>query len=292
MNVMNGQSSPTAANEAEAKAITRRSGSSFAFAFLALPRERRRDITVFYAFCRVIDDLADDDNAPKETRALRLEAWKRALAGPFEGEPSLAPTVRDLIARHRLDPHLFELIIEGCASDLTPARFETFDDLLAYCYLVASAVGLVSIELFGCRDAKAREYAVALGYALQLTNIVRDVAKDFANGGRIYLPAADLARFGVTADDLARREGGPGLPALLAFEAERAEALYAQAVTIFAALPAADRRALAPAEMMRLIYTKLLGQMRRDGFQVFGKAYRMGKLGKLAIALRVLLRRH
>lgn len=283
---MSGQASPN-----EAEAITRRSGSSFAFAFLAMPCERRRDITVFYAFCRVIDDIADDDNAPRETRALRLEAWKRALGGAFEGEPSLAAGVRDLIARHRLDPHLFELIIEGCASDLTPARFETFDDLLGYCYRVASAVGLVSIELFGCRDARAREYAVALGYALQLTNILRDVAKDFANGGRVYLPAADMARYGVTADDLAKREGGSGFPALMAFEAERAEALYAQAVATFAALPAADRRALAPAEMMRLIYYKLLGKMRRDGFRVFGKAYRVGKLGKLAIALRVMLRR-
>ena len=280
-----------AANEAEAEAITHQSGSNFAFAFLALPRERRRDITVFYAFCRVIDDIADDDNAPKEERALRLEAWKRALAGPLEDEPSLAPVVRDLIARHRLDPHLFELIIEGCASDLIPARFETIDDLLAYCYCVASAVGLVSIELFGCRDARAREYAVALGYALQITNIVRDVAKDLANGGRIYLPAADMARFGVTADDLAQREGGTGFPALMAFEAERVETFYAQAVATFATLPTADRRALAPAEMMRLIYYKLLGKIRRGGFRVFGKLYRVGKLGKLAIALRVLLRR-
>ncbi|XHR28517.1 MAG: phytoene/squalene synthase family protein [Chthoniobacteraceae bacterium] len=269
-----------------AEAITRKSKSSFAFAFFSMPAERRRDLVTFYAFCRVIDDIADEADAPVAERAARLAAWKRALTEPFAGEPELAPAMRDLMERYQLDREIVALIIEGCASDLSPAHFETFDQLLGYCYRVASAVGLVCIELFGCRDQGAHRYAVSLGYALQLTNILRDVAKDLANGGRIYLPAEDMARFGVTEEDLRERQGGPRFGSLMAFEAERAEALYAQAL---AERPFRDRRAIMPAEMMRLIYYKILAGMRQDGFRVFEKTYRVGKVGKLAIALRVFL---
>lgn len=268
-----------------AEAITRRSGSSFAFAFLAMPKDRRRDITTFYAFCRLVDDIADDPGLPLEERRCQLGAWKRALREPFEGEPALAPAMRELAERYRLDRELLELLIEGCESDLAPAHFATFDDLLGYCYRVASVVGLVSIELFGCRDGGAHRYAVSLGYALQLTNILRDVAKDYANGGRIYLPSEDLERFGVTHEDLDHHKGGPRFASLMSFEAERAEELYAKAVS---ARPFRDRRAIMPAEMMRLIYYRILDKMRRDGFQVFDKTYRVNKLGKLAIAARVI----
>jgi 15-cis-phytoene synthase len=269
---------------ATAEAITRKSKSNFAFAFLAMPRDRRRDIVTFYAFCRVIDDIADEPNAPLAEREAQLAAWKRALREPFEGEPEMAAGMRDLLARHGINPELPGLLIEGCASDLTPVHFETYDQLLEYCYRVASVVGLICIELFGCRDQSAHRYAVSLGYALQLTNILRDVAKDLENGGRIYLPAEDMARFGVTEEDLRKHQGGPRFASLMAFEAERAEALFAQAV---AERPFQDRRAIMPAEMMRLIYYKILAKMRGDGFRVFEKTYRVGKPGKLAIALRV-----
>jgi len=267
-----------------AEAITRSSKSNLAFAFLALPPERRADLNVFYAFCRVVDDIADEPGVAVETRQRQLDDWKRALREAFEGEPPLAAEMRALLKRHGIDRALPEALIDGCASDLHPVRHATFDDLLAYCYRVASAVGLVSITLFGCRHPGSRDYAVALGYALQLTNILRDVGKDWANGGRVYLPQEDMARFGVSEEDLRERKGGPGFQALMAFEADRAEALFAQAV---AARPAEDRRALAAAEMMRLIYHRLLQKMKQDGFQVFDKEYRLGKLGKLAIALRV-----
>lgn len=280
---MNAPSSPPPS----AETITKKSQSNLAFAFLALPRERRRDLTTFYAFCRVVDDIADDPAIPIGARVEQLAAWKRALDGAFEGEPPLAPEVRSLISRHRLDPGLFEALIDGCSMDLAPARYETFDDLLRYCYHVASVVGMVSIDLFGCRNPATRRYAVTLGYALQVTNILRDVGKDLANEGRVYLPQADLARFGVSLDDLLHRRGGPGFAALMAFEADRAEKLYAQAV---AERPEDDRRALAAAEMMRLIYHRLLQKMRRDGFRVFEKTYRLNKAEKLLIALRVLLR--
>lgn len=270
---------------ASAEAITRGSQSNFALAFLALPTERRRDLTTFYAFCRVVDDIADDPGVPQATRECQLAAWKRALAEPFEGEPLLAPEVRTLISRHQLDRAHFEALIDGCAMDLSSARYETFDDLLRYCYHVASVVGLVSIGLFGCRNPATRQYAITLGYALQVTNILRDVAKDLANGGRVYLPQEDLARFGVTLDDLLHRQGGPGFAALMAFEAERAETLYAQAV---AQRPEDERRTLAAAEIMRRIYHRLLRKMQRDGFRVFENNYRLRKFEKLAIAVRVL----
>lgn len=272
---------PTAAS------ITRSSKSNFALAFLALPRERRGDLTTFYAFCRVIDDIADEPGAATAEKQARLDAWRRALYGAFPGEPPLAGEVRALMAKYALRPGLLAELVEGCAMDLTPARYETFEELLRYCYRVASVVGLASIEIFGCRCPGAPAYAVTLGYALQVTNILRDVAKDLSNGGRIYLPREDLARFGVTPEDLLQRNGGPGFPGLMAFEAERAEALYTQAAAEF---PKEDRRALAPAEIMRGVYHRLLQKMRRDGFRVFERSYRLNRLEKLAIAARVLLR--
>lgn len=268
-----------------AASITHKSKSNFALAFLALPRERRADLTTFYAFCRVVDDIADEPGPSAAEKATRLNAWRRALHAGFPGEPELAGEVRALMAKYAIAPGLLEELVEGCAMDLAPARYETFDDLLRYCYRVASVVGLTSIEIFGCRSPRARDYAVTLGYALQVTNILRDVAKDLANGGRIYLPREDLTRFGVSEEDLAQRHGGPGFAALMAFETERAEALYARAET---ELPAEDRRALAPARIMGGVYHRLLKKMRRDRFRVFERSYRLNKLEKLTIMARVL----
>ena len=269
-----------------AETITRKSKSNFALAFAALPPERRRDITTFYAFCRVIDDIADEPGLPIPEKQRQLDAWKRALRGSFANEPLLAAEVRALIAKYRLKEELLEELINGCEMDLVPARYETQDDLLRYCYRVASVVGLVSIEIFGYTNPATQRYAVELGYALQWTNILRDVAKDLANGGRIYLPLADLARFGITEEDLTLRKGCPRFPELMAFEAERAEAFYARAV---AELPPEDRKSMAPAEMMRRIYHRLLQKMRRDGFRVFEKEYRLAKLEKLWIVFRLLV---
>ena len=268
-----------------AEAITRSSKSNFALAFLALPPERRRDLTTFYAFCRVIDDIADEPGPAPEEKARQLADWKRALGEPFAGEPSLAAEVRALMAKYNLSAELLGELIQGCAMDITPARYETWEDLRRYCYRVASVVGLASIEIFGYRHPATRRYALELGYALQWTNILRDVARDLANGGRIYLPLADLARFGITPEDLALRKGGPRFGEFMAFAAGRAETLYARAV---AELPPEDRRSMAAAEIMRRIYHRLLRKMRRDGFRVFEKQYRLGKLEKLALAARVL----
>ena len=268
-----------------AQAITAASKSNLALAFVALPPERRRDITTFYAFCRVIDDIADEPGVPRSEKERQLGEWRRALEGAFAGEPPLAAEVRAMVAKYGVRRELLEELITGCEMDLEPVRFPACGDLLRYCYRVASVVGLVSIEIFGYRNPATRDYAVELGYALQWTNILRDVARDLANGGRIYLPVEDLARFGITPEDLLHRRGGPRFGELMAFEAERAEGFYARAL---ARLPREDRRSLAAAEMMRRVYHRLLQKMRRDGFRVFDRHYKLGKLEKLALVARTL----
>ncbi|MEI9894503.1 MAG: presqualene diphosphate synthase HpnD [Chthoniobacter sp.] len=271
----------------EAQAITRASKSNLALAFVSLPRERREDITVFYAWCRVIDDIADDPGQAVEERRAALDRWRLAVQEPVAGESSLAAPVRTLVAKYGLPTGHFHEIIAGVEMDLTGASYETWDDLRLYCHRVASVVGLISIEIFGCRDLRAQEYAEQLGLALQLTNILRDVGEDFANGGRIYLPRADLARFHYTPDDLAARRHNEAFLALMHFEADRARGFYAAATQV---LPPGDRRALVAAEIMHSIYRRLLESMERDGFHVFGHRYSLSRLRKLGLITSAVLR--
>ncbi len=271
----------------DAQQITRASKSNLALAFVSLPRERRDDITTFYAWCRVVDDIADDPGVPRADRLAALEKWRLALAAPVAGEPPLAVPVRALIAKYALPLAHFHEIIAGVEMDLDGATYETWEDLRLYCYRVASAVGLVSIDIFGCRVPASREYAIELGLALQLTNIVRDVGEDWRNGGRIYLPREDLARFGYTADDLAAGRRNDAFLALMRFETQRARGFYSRAIAL---LPAEDRRALVAAEIMRTIYSRLLGRMERGGFDVFARRYRLSRLAKLAAIASTIVR--
>lgn len=273
--------------------------SNLALAFLCLPRDKRADMNVFYTFCRVVDDIADSEEFTEAEKQAQLDAWKRALTDPAPdaGEGQLRGQVRALVARYGLPvEHLLE-IIAGCEMDLRPKEFGTFEDLRAYCHRVASVVGLVSIEIFGYRPEHAealRRYATDLGLALQLTNIIRDVARDAANGGRVYLPADDLARFGLSPGDLRAHAGdhpptaarvhaawdetAARLTQLLRFEADRAERFYRSAA---AALPAGERRAMVAAEIMRAVYHRLLRTMRGDNFRVFSRRYHLGTAAKL-----------
>jgi phytoene synthase len=268
------------------EAITRSSKSNLALAFVALPPARRQAITTFYAFCRVVDDIADEPGFPLQEKERQLNDWKRAVCEAFEGEPPLAAEVRALIAQYKLRENWLLEIIQGCEMDLKPVRYATFEDLRLYCYRVASVVGLVSIELFGYTQPQTRQYAVSLGYALQLTNIIRDVAKDLQNEGRIYLPLEDLARFGLTPEELAQRKGGPRFRELMEFEARRAQSFFETAIS---ELPPVDRRSMVAAEIMRLVYSRLLSRMSRDGFRVFDRSYKLSKPEKLAIIGWVLL---
>jgi len=262
--------------DVNAATITRQSKSNLALAFISLGRERKRDIIIFYAFCRVIDDIADSAELTLAEKELRLTKWRQMLQAPAPDEPLLAQDVRLLIEKYSLPVGMFEEIIAGVEMDLSIRRYATFEELRVYCYRVASAVGLVSIEIFGYRNAGCKQYAIELGLALQMTNIIRDVGKDL-QADRIYLPQEDLARFNYLEPELQDRQYNDRFVHLMEFEAARARDFFSRAA---AALPAEDRRAMGPAEIMASIYRGLLRQMELDKFRVFEKEYRLSKLEK------------
>lgn len=233
-------------------------------------------MTAFYAFCRVIDDIADTVDRPVEEKANALAAWRARLRAAQPNEPQLAGEVRALMAKYSLPVAMLEEIIAGVEMDLSKSRYATFQDLHLYCYRVASAVGLVSIEIFGYRNVACRQYAVELGLALQMTNIIRDVAKDLQSD-RIYLPQEDLARFGCSEADLQQHRYDDRFVRLMQFEADRAHEFFAKAAAL---LPREDRRSMVAAEIMGSVYRALLRRMERDKFRVFTKNYRLNKLQK------------
>jgi len=259
-----------------AATITRQSKSNLALAFISLGRERKRDITVFYAFCRVIDDIADSSELHVVERRVRLAKWRQMLHATAQDEPLLARDVRRLIAKYSLPPAMLEEIIAGVEMDLSTMRYPTFEDLRVYCYRVASAVGLVSIEIFGYRNQRCKQYAIELGLALQMTNIIRDVGKDMQNG-RIYLPQEDLARFHYSETEMMQRHYNERFVQLMEFQARRARQFFANAA---AALPVEDRRAMTPAEIMGSVYRGLLRRIELDKFRVFEKDYQLNKMEK------------
>src|SRR5216117_3078889 len=192
------------------------------------------------------------------------------------GEPPLAWDVRALIEKYSLPVDMFEEIVAGVEMDLSIRRYVTFEELRVYCYRVASAVGLVSIEIFGYRNPACKQYAIELGLALQMTNIIRDVGKDL-QADRIYLPQEDLTRFNYSEPELQDRQYNERFVRLMEFEAARAREFFSRAA---AALPPEDRRSMVPAEIMGSIYRGLLRRMELDGFHVFGREYRLSRLQK------------
>lgn len=270
----------------DADQITKASKSNLALAFVALPKDRRRDMSIFYSFCRIVDDLADESTASVQERQRALDIWKASLSGQVDGESPLAEQVRDLIWRRGLEVESFIEIVLGCEMDLCGTVYETWDDLRLYCHRVASCVGLVSLGIFGARSREAVKYATDLGLALQVTNIVRDVAHDFREMGRIYLPREEMDRFGYSREALAAERWDDSFRALMTFQADRAEAYYQSAV---AAYPRSDRRALVAAEIMRRVYYRLLQKIRSDDYRVFERKYRLGRFEKLTCIVRGVL---
>jgi phytoene synthase len=255
--------------------IVRRSGSNLAFALAVLPRRKRKDMGIFYAFCRVIDDLADDPELPQEEKRNGLARWRMLVRGEIsEPSPGIESEWVDLLKRYDFQQSEVEAIIDGVEMDLEPLRFETAEDLKGYCFRVASAVGLVSIEIFGYTDPRCREYAEQLGYALQWTNILRDVGEDAAEK-KVFLPREDLQRFGLSEDDLLAGNPDPAcLGRLMKHETLVARDFYAAAEE---ALPEADRKSMRSAELMKRIYSGILDEMEEDGYRVFEKRYRLSK---------------
>jgi 15-cis-phytoene synthase len=267
--------------------ITRESNSNLALAFVSLDRERRRDITVFYAFCRVIDDVADNAELSADEKQHRLDAWRGWLRVARPDEPALAGDIRGLMEKYSVAPEMVEEIIAGVEMDLTRRRYRTFEQLRVYCYRVASAVGLVSIEIFGYRNPGCKEYAIQLGLALQMTNIIRDVAKDLRQG-RIYLPQDDMDAFDYSEAELLAREYDDRFIQLMEFEAKRARGFFARADSL---LPPEDRRSMVAAEIMASVYRALLHRMESDKFRMFEKDYRLSKLEKTGRIVAQLVKR-
>jgi phytoene synthase len=257
------------------------SGSSFYYAFLFLPPERRRAITALYAFCREVDDAVDECSDPA-VAAAKLLWWRGEVAALFEGRPehpvakALAAVARPFgITRERLGE-----IIDGMEMDLHHARYADFPALERYCYHVAGVVGILAAGIFGYTNPRTLDYAKALGTAFQLTNIVRDVGDD-ARKNRIYLPADELARFRVPAADLLNARHTEAFSRLMAFQVERAEAHYAAALTL---LPPEDRRTQRPGLVMAAIYRTLLDEIRRDGYRVLNHRVGLTPVRKLWLA--------
>ena len=265
---------------ASASEITRKAKSNLAFALRILPKERRDDVVVFYAFCRTVDDIADDAKVPKQERRKALQAWDEGLRNGFPEGHELGNEVEKMVARRGIPQEWLLEIIEGCTMDLEVQRFQGWEELSRYNWKVAGVVGLVCTRIFGCVHEDSDKYAELLGNALQLTNIMRDVGEDLANGGRIYLPINDLMRFQYSERDLVGKVYDGRFLAMMSYEAERAQHLFAEAERI---MPDVDRDALVAARIMAEIYLNLLGKMRAGKFQVFRKRYSVSKARKLAI---------
>jgi 15-cis-phytoene synthase len=271
-------------------AITRRSASNLALAFVLLPKAKREGMTALYAFCREVDDIADDVSLPVPERRARLAAWRANVKAACQNGTPTIPVVRELqhvIAQHHLPYQLFSELLEGVEMDLDITRYANYEDLDQYCYRVASVVGLLSIEIFGYKDQACRQYAVHLGKALQLTNIIRDVRAD-AERDRIYFPLSELARFGVETEEILKNQYSPRFVELAQSMADRARFFYREAA---ACLPPIDRRSMATAELMGSVYWQLLEKLEARRFDVFGPCpTRLSKAQKLFLILRIWFR--
>ena len=270
----------------ESRAITRRSASNLALAFILLPRTRREGMTALYAFCREVDDVADEETVPVAERRTRLAAWRTDIARACSGgrpEFRVNQELQPVIQAYKLPFELFDELLRGVEMDLDIRRYETCEQLEQYCYRVASVVGLLSIEIFGYHNPACRNYANYLGKALQLTNILRDVRID-AERGRIYLPLTELARFGVTEDEILHFQYSERFRQLAGSMAERAKNFYRLARQ---SLPNEDRRSMCAAELMGSVYWRLLRKLERQQFNVFGPyPTRLSRSQKLLLIAR------
>jgi 15-cis-phytoene synthase len=270
----------------QSRTITRKSASNLALAFILLPKAKRDGMSSLYAFCREVDDAADEDSIPVESRREQLAEWRADVRRACNGQSPEMPVnieLQPVIERYHLPFDHFDELIKGVEMDLDINRYADYDELELYCYRVASVVGLLSIEIFGYRDPRCKEYAIYLGKALQLTNILRDVRVD-AQRGRIYLPQTELARFKVTPDEILRLEYSERFFELAKSVAARARDFYQRARK---ALPETDRRSMVAAELMGSVYWRLLGKLETQRFNVFGpEPTRLTKPQKLLLIVR------
>lgn len=243
-------------------------------------------MVVFYAFCRTVDDVADEPDVPVYLRAEGLKSWEDGIRHGFPMENELGHELLEMIERRGIPQQWLLDIIDGCRMDLEPQKFGSWEELSKYNWKVAGLVGLVSTRIFGCMHESSDRYAEMLGNALQLTNILRDIGEDLTNGGRIYLPENDMIRFQYSERDLIGRVYDGRFIAMMRYHAERAEYLFREAEALVHPL---DRKALLPARAMAEIYRCLLEKMKQDGFRVFEKRYALSKTTKLLILVKFLI---
>jgi phytoene synthase len=260
--------------------VTRQSASSFYYALRLLPPVRRKALYAVYAFCRAVDDAVDEAEAGAASQL--VAEWRAELERCYQGAPLHPVTVALAVSLEQFPVPKSALcaVIDGVEMDLLKSRYATFAELELYCRRVASAVGLASIEIFGYTNPAARDYAVDVGLALQLTNILRDLSED-AERDRIYLPAEDLVAFGIPEEDLLRGVYNRRFCELMEFECERARRYYASAET---KLPAEDAASLRPAEVMRRTYSQVLDRIVAERYFVFGRRLGLSRTRKVALA--------
>ena len=257
---------------------------NFYYAFRTLPAAKRRAIYAVYAFCRYCDDVADDDNLPLDEKR-RLLAEIRERMNNSEGE-SADPVFAALEATTRtfgIPRSYYEDVIRGVETDLVVTRFQSFDELRDYCYLVASTVGLICIEVFGYEDPAARGYAVDLGIAMQLTNVMRDVREDMGRG-RIYLPLDEIRSFGYSEQDLLAARNNESFRSLMAFQAERARGHFDSGARLF---PLLSRESRACAAVLHQLYSRILDRMEASGYDVFTQRIGLSTSEKLLLMARL-----
>ncbi len=270
--------------------------TSFYYSFLVLPPEKRQAIVAVWDFCRAVDDAVDEAGEREQSASCELAQWRDELARCFDRQPPRTPqgqALQPFVDRFGLPRTAFEALIEGVEMDLRTRRYETFADLYQYCIRVASAVGLMCVEIFGYKNPASRQYAIELGVALQLTNILRDIPGDLSRG-RVYVPQEDFVRFGCREEDLERETATAGhgvqstsVKKLLAFQAARAEDYYARAR---GTLPREDGRRLVAAEIMGAIYHGILTRIQASDYDVFSRVIRVPRPQRALIAGGVWLR--
>ena len=273
--------------------LTRSARSNFAVGLKLLPKERREAMEGVYAFCRAVDDVVDQEEGIPESGGLKraereLWLWRRELASCVGGYPShpVAVALQPVMERYGIPASYFEDLISGCEMDLTRRRYATFEELRVYCERVASVVGLISIRVFGCEHPETRNYAVNLGIALQLTNILRDLKTDLLRG-RVYLPQEELRRFGYSEEDLASGRTSEPFSKLMAFQCGRAREFFSRAHESLEA--SGEYRKLLPAQIMGAVYAQLLGCIESARYDVFSTRMSVPKSRQALTAFRLLV---
>jgi 15-cis-phytoene synthase len=270
--------------QAYCRSLVRGAKTNFYYAFVFLPKAKRDAIYSAYAFSRYTDDIVDNA-ADAHAASAELADWRKELEACYAGAAShpIGLSLQQTLQLFPIPQQHFSDLVDGVEMDLETTRYETFEDLREYCYRVASVIGLICIEIFGYSHPRTKEYAVSLGIALQLTNILRDI-RDDAQRGRIYLPLEDLRRFGCSEEDLLSGAFTDGFRNLMAYECERARGYYREAAEL---LPEEDRRGMFSAEIMGAIYARLLDRIERVDYDVFHNSVRLSNLRKLWIALGI-----